>query len=72
MKTFEGHRNRAYPRKVTVTKNGSVPRLEELIAEIPYKHKKKKYIIDGVVVYHIRLKTQEELAFKLAGYEVTR
>jgi hypothetical protein len=65
-------KTKAYPRRVRVPNKEDEIRIDNLIADIPYNHNNKKYIIDGVRVYHIKLKTQEILAFKLAGFEVKK
>lgn len=69
---MKSDKSRAYPRRLVVPKKDDEKHIEELIEAIPYKHNKKKYKIDGVTVYHLRLKTQEILALKLAGYEIKK
>ena len=74
MSTPKSTKARAFPRSIKVQKT-DIPRMEELIAGIPYNHRARKINPSdncSWVMYTIRLKTQELLAFELAGYDIAR
>lgn len=74
MSTPKSPKARAFPRKINV-RITDIPRMEALIADIPYRHDCKIIRIasmDPWCTFWLRLKTQEILAFKLAGYEVRK
>ena len=73
MRTPKSSKDRAYPRRIDV-RIDQLPHMERLIANIPYCHKCRISKTDrsDKVIFHLRLKTQEILAFKLAGDEVRK
>lgn len=71
---MKSEKSRAYPRTVKVQKT-DIPRFESAVADIPYRHAMFKVNPSNEcswVMYTIRLKTQELLAFELSGYDIKR
>jgi len=74
MSTPKSSKSRAFPRIILIRRS-DIPRWEELISSIPYNHCAIRFnstSSDEWITYSIRLKTQELLALRLAGYNIKK